>query len=33
MSQYKPGDEVNVVVKRDGKEVKLQVKLGSRPGR
>jgi len=29
----KPGDEVDVTVKRDGKEVKLRVKLGSRPGR
>jgi Peptidase family M28/PDZ domain/PA domain len=33
MSQYKPGDKVEIVVKRDGKEVKLQITLGSRPGR
>ena len=32
MGRYKPGDKVEVVVKRDGKEVKLQVTLGSRPG-
>jgi S1-C subfamily serine protease len=29
----KPGDEVDVTVKRDGKEVKLRVKLGTRSGR
>jgi hypothetical protein len=33
LGDHKPGDEVDVVVKRDGKEVKLRVKLGSRPGR
>jgi PDZ domain/Peptidase family M28 len=33
LGAYKPGDEVDVLVKRDGKEVKLRVKLGSRPGR
>ncbi|MGP0067669.1 MAG: M28 family peptidase [Isosphaeraceae bacterium] len=33
MSQYKPGEKVEIVVKRDGKDVKLQVTLGSRPGR
>ena len=32
MSQYKPGNKVDVVVKRAGKEVKLQITLGSRPG-
>jgi Peptidase family M28/PDZ domain/PA domain len=32
LGAYKPGDEVDVVAKRDGKEVKLRVKLGSRPG-
>ena len=30
---HKPGDEVEVIVKRGGAEVKLRVKLGSRPGR
>ncbi len=33
LGAHKPGDEVDVVVKRDGKEVELRVKLGSRPGR
>jgi hypothetical protein len=33
LGAHKPGDEVDVAVKRDGKEVKLRVKLGSRPGR
>jgi hypothetical protein len=33
MSQYKPGDQVDLIVKRDGKEVKLHITLGSRPGR
>jgi hypothetical protein len=33
LGAHKPGDEVDVMVKRDGKEVKLRVKLGSRPGR
>ncbi len=33
LAAHKPGDEVDVAVKRDGKEVKLRVKLGSRPGR
>jgi S1-C subfamily serine protease len=33
LGSHKPGDEVEVVVKRDGQEVKLRVKLGSRPGR
>ena len=33
LGAHKPGDEVDVVVQRDGKEVKLRVKLGSRPGR
>jgi hypothetical protein len=33
LGAHKPGDEVEVVVKRDGKEVKLRVTLGSRPGR
>ena len=31
MDKHKPGDKVEVVVKRDGKEVKLPVTLGSRP--
>ncbi len=31
MDRYKPGDTVDVVVKRDGKEVKMSVTLGSRP--
>ena len=30
---HKPGDEVDVVVQRDGKELKLRVKLGTRSGR
>jgi S1-C subfamily serine protease len=33
LGAHRPGDEVDVVVKRDGKDVKLRVKLGSRPGR
>ncbi len=31
MEKHKPGDKVEVVVKRDGKEVRLPVTLGSRP--
>ena len=31
MNKHKPGDKVEVVVKRDGKDVKLPVTLGSRP--
>jgi PDZ domain/Peptidase family M28 len=31
MTQFKPGDPLEVVVVRDGKEVKLQVTLGGRP--
>ena len=31
MDKHKPGDKVEVVVKRDGKDVKLPVTLGSRP--
>ena len=31
MGRYKPGDKVDLVVKRDGQEVKPQVTLGSRP--
>jgi hypothetical protein len=31
LARYKPGDTVEVVVKRDGKEVKLKVTLGERP--
>ncbi len=31
MNKHKPGDKVDVVVKRDGKDVKLPVTLGSRP--
>jgi hypothetical protein len=30
MNQHKPGDQVEILVKREGKEVKLQVTLGSR---
>ena len=33
LNAHKPGDEVAVTVRRDGKELKLPVKLGSRPGR
>ncbi len=32
LGRQKPGDKVEVVVKRDGKDVTLQVTLGSRPG-
>lgn len=32
LGAHKPGEEVDVAVRRDGKEVKLRVKLGSRPG-
>jgi hypothetical protein len=32
LGTHKPGDEVDVVVRRDAKDVKLRVKLGSRPG-
>jgi hypothetical protein len=32
MGRYKPGDSVELLVRRDGKEVKLQVTLGSRSG-
>jgi hypothetical protein len=31
MSQHKPGDQVELVIKRDGKEQKLKVTLGGRP--
>ena len=31
MNRHKPGDKVELVVKRDGKDVKLHVTLGSRP--
>ncbi len=31
MDKHKPGEKVEVVVKRDGKDVKLPVTLGSRP--
>jgi hypothetical protein len=31
LGRYKPGDEVEVVVMRDGKETKLKVTLGARP--
>ena len=31
LARYKPGDKVEVVVKRDGKEVKLDVTLGTKP--
>ncbi len=31
MGRYKPGDSVEIVVQREGKEQKLQVTLGSRP--
>jgi S1-C subfamily serine protease len=33
LAAHKPGDEIDVTVKRDGKDVTLRVKLGSRPGR
>lgn len=33
MSQHKPGDEVEVVVQRDGGEVTLKAKLGASPAR
>jgi hypothetical protein len=33
LAAHKPGEEVDVMVKRDGKEVKLRVTLGSRSGR
>jgi len=32
LGRAKPGDQVDVVVKRDGKDVTLKVTLGSRPG-
>jgi S1-C subfamily serine protease len=31
MNQFKPGDKLEVVVIRDGKEVKLEATLGGRP--
>jgi hypothetical protein len=31
LGQHKPGEKVELVVKRDGKDLKLQVTLGSRP--
>ncbi|MDR3632445.1 MAG: M28 family peptidase [Isosphaeraceae bacterium] len=31
MGRYKPGDKVEIVVKRDGQDKKLQVTLGARP--
>jgi len=31
LGQRKPGEKVEVVIKRDGKDVKLQVTIGSRP--
>jgi hypothetical protein len=33
LGTHKPGEEVDVTVKRDGKELKLRVTLGSRSGR
>ncbi len=33
LSAHKPGDKVDLVVKREGKEVTLPVTLGSRSGR
>ena len=33
LGAHKPGEEVDVMVKRDGKEVKLRVTMGSRSGR
>jgi len=32
LGRAKPGDQVDVVVKRDGKDVTLKITLGSRPG-
>ena len=32
LGRAKPGDQVEVVVKRDGKDVSLKITLGSRPG-
>ena len=32
LGRNKPGDKVEIVVKRDGKDVTLTVTLGSRPG-
>jgi S1-C subfamily serine protease len=31
MNKHKPGDKVELILKRDGKDVKLSVTLGSRP--
>ena len=31
LGRYKPGDTVDVVVKRDGTETKLKVTLGKKP--
>jgi len=31
--RHRPGDKIDVVVRRDGKELELHVTLGSRPGR
>ena len=31
LGRYKPGDKVEVMVRRDGKEATLEVTLGSRP--
>ncbi len=31
LGQHKPGEKVELVIKRDGKDLKLQVTLGSRP--
>jgi hypothetical protein len=31
MTQFKPGDELDVVIVRDGKEIKLKVNLAARP--
>ena len=33
MGKHKPGDQVNIAVNREGREVKLKVTLGSRAGR
>jgi S1-C subfamily serine protease len=31
LGQHKPGEKVELIIKRDGKDIKLQVTLGNRP--